>query len=149
MLPLPVQFLLFKTSCGCEGTHKLFTSELLYVYHKPFCRHRVIPRFAALIVGTWHSDTDIYTFILWLFYCAIGLHVLNKLEWAWLAWNWYHQLYFHITSKTTLEKVGKSSNSQANHTLYIQSIKILKIMKEMWKFQNRKIFYNLNNFTPT
>lgn len=39
---------------------------------------------------------------------------------------------FHITSKTTLENVGKSSNSQANHTLYIQSKnKIIKIMKEM------------------
>lgn len=47
----------------------------------------------ALFLALWCWCLYIYT--VWLVYCAIVLHVWNKLEWAWRTWTWaHHPLYF-------------------------------------------------------
>lgn len=46
----------------------------------------------ALFLALWCWCLYIYT--VWLVYCAIVLHVWNKLEWAWRTWKWAHHLYF-------------------------------------------------------
>lgn len=46
----------------------------------------------ALFLALWCWCLYIYT--VWLVYCAIVLHVWNKLEWAWWNWKWAGHLYF-------------------------------------------------------
>lgn len=94
----------------------------VYIYCKIWME---LFRLFALLLALW----CLYIYTVWLVYCAIVLHVRNKLEWAWPSGTWADHLYF-ISFGAAKNFIKKSQHRRYTIQVKYEIYKELKLQQD-------------------
>lgn len=128
----------------------LDSTEPHYVYNILQDMNGAAAPLYAPILALWCSCLYIYT--VWMVYCAIVLHVWNKLEWAWPTWTWVCHFYLtkydiditqsqqRLLCELQRVKIPTGYKKQYTNSLLIQKINKLSNLRGDIPFQCYIVF---------